>query len=290
MKMLKINWNIVLIILASMCPTLSKAEFSESISNIKREMRGMTSLQLKNCINMPRRECNIKLALNKMGYYNELKDTPGEINYEEAEQYLTPITGESLAARELLGEIRIWQGKKKEAMALIASSGIEGFGPALDQLADPFMLVYAGWSQEDSELQSLKWQYKYYEQRKDPDIAYYIAAHFITPRYQDCPAAVQWFAKAIEGHNASIDAQQLLGEQYEAGNCVPQDYVMAYMMYDLGGTAAAEQKHALAKKMTSKQINEGVARSHQWQDENHSYRVGYGSGTPVYWNVHTSDN
>ena len=105
-----------------------------------------------------------------------------------------------------------------------------------------------------------------------------------------CDAAKLWLARATEGHNANINAEQLLGEQYEAGNCVPQDYVMAYMMYDLGGTAAAEQKHALAKKMTPEQVREGTLRSHQWQDENHSYRVGYGSDTPVYWNVLFSDN
>ena len=268
----------------------SEARLSKDILNIEREMRNVTYDQLENCDAMLQRECNLKLALNRMGTNNELKDRPGEVNYVKAEQYLIPITGTSLAARELLGEILMHQGKRKEAMALVSSSGIEGFAPALDQLVTSIALVYAGQPEESIGLQTLKWQYKYYEKKKDPDIAYYIAAHFITPEYQDCPAAIQWFVKATEGHYASNNAQQLLGEQYEAGNCVPQDYVMAYMMYDLGGTAAAEQKHTLAKKMTPEQINEGIMRSHQWQDENHSYRVGYGDGVPIYWNVHTSDN
>ena len=282
--------KIILITLQIIFISQSKAGFSVDISNIKKEMRNTTYEQLTNCKNLLQKKCNIELALNNMGKNNDLENKPGEINYVKAEEYLTPITGISLTARALLGKIRMLQQKRQEAMALIASSGTEGFAPALDQLTNPLMLVYAGQSEESIGLQTLKWQYKYYEQKKDPDIAYYIVAHFMTPRYQDCPAAVYWLAKATEGHNANIDAQQLLGEQYEAGNCVPQDYVMAYMMYDLGGTAAAEQKHALAKKMTSEQINEGVARSHQWQDENHSYRVGYGDGVPIYWNVHTSDN
>ena len=286
------NKNLILIATTLLItyPNISKAEFSNDITNIKQEMWGIDYQQLKNCTNMLQRDCNIRLALNKMSYHNSLKNIPGEIDYEKAEQYLTPITGESLAARMLLGEIRMQQGNKKEAMALIASSGTEGFGPALDQLADSSMLVYAGQTEESSERQALKWQYKYYAKRKDPDIAYYIAAYFIAPQYKDCDAAKLWFTRATEGHNASIDAQHLLGEQYEAGNCVPQDYVMAYMMYDLGGTAAAKQKHALAEKMTREQINEGTLRSHQWQDENHSYRIGYGNDTPVYWNVHSSGN
>lgn len=190
----------------------------------------------------------------------------------------------------LLGEIRMQQGKREEALALVSSSGTEGFAPALDNLSIASALVYEGKTDKFSELSAVKWRLKYYKQQPDPDIAYLIAAHFLIPSYKECDAAKLWLARATEGHNANINAQQLLGEQYEAGNCVPQDYVLAYMMYDLGGTAAAEQKHALAKKMTPEQVREGTLRSHQWQDENYSYRVGYRSGTPVYWNVHSSDN
>lgn len=284
--MIKLKDLVILLLISHI--NIASAELSSDILNIKIEMRDIDYEQLQNCSQELRKECNIKLALNNMHPNNRLQNKPGDLDYDKAEQYLTPITGESVVARMLLGEIEMHQGKRKEALALISSSGTEGFAPALDNLTISSALVYAGQTSEFRKRRTLKWQYKYYEQQKDPDIAYQIAAHFITPPYKDCAAAKLWFARATEGHNANINAQQLLGEQYETGDCMPQDYVMAYMMYDLGGTAAAEQKHALAKKVTPEQVNEGTLRSYQWQEQNHSYRVGYGAGNgyDIHWNIH----
>ncbi|WP_414500137.1 hypothetical protein [Zymobacter sp. IVIA_12111.31 C1] len=267
---------------------IANAELSEDISNIRIEMLSSPYETIKKCSEAGEKSCQIKLALNSMEGNSRLKDRSGEIDYKKAEHWLITLTGQSPTARLLLGRIRIQQGKTKEAKALISSSGTENFSPALDHLISPIDRIYIGEDKEQQETQSLKWELKAFMLRKDPDIAYYIAAHFITPPYKDCAAAKLWFARATEGHNANINAQQLLGEQYETGDCMPQDYVMAYMMYDLGGTAVAEQKHALAEKMTPEQINEGTLRSYQWQEQNHSYRVGYGVGNSydIHWNIH----
>lgn len=120
-----------------------------------------------------------------MDYKNRLKNKPGNMDYEKAEQYLIPITGESAVARMLLGEIRMQQGKREEALALVSSSGTEEFAPALDNLSIASALVYKGKTDEFSELSAVKWRLKYYKQQPDPDIAYLIAAHFLIPSYKD---------------------------------------------------------------------------------------------------------
>ena len=260
------------------------------MSDVQSSMWNDKYSDLEACAKMHDARCAIKLALNNMNSNCRLKDRTGNVDYKKAENLLVPITGTSPTARYLLALIKVKQKKIDEAKILMLSAGTENFLPAMDSLTHQLSWIYANNTDEDAEVQSLKWAYKSYTIEPDTAIALNIAMHFIQAEYKDCPAAVQWFARVTEGHYANINAQHLLGEQYEAGNCVPQDYVMAYMMYDLGGTAAAEQKHALAKKMTPEQINEGIVRSHQWQDENHSHRVGYGDGVPIYWNVHTTGN
>ena len=84
-------------------------------------------------------------------------------------------------------------------------------------------------------------------------------------------------------------AERNIAKLYAEGKGVTQDYVTAYMYYDLAGTAGAEEKSKLAELMTPQQVQEGILRSHQWQDEHHSYRPGYGAWNDmggIKWNVH----
>ena len=101
------------------------------------------------------------------------------------------------------------------------------------------------------------------------DAQYVLGAMYYTGNAvpQDQKEAVTWFRKAAEqGHP---DAQQTLGLMYRfhvAG--LPQDVVIAYMLWNLaatGGNAnAIEQRAALSKQMTPEQIEEGQALSRRW--------------------------
>lgn len=70
-------------------------------------------------------------------------------------------------------------------------------------------------------------------------------------------------------------AELWLGEFYENGWGTDKDLVMAYMMYDLGGTAGVDDKERIAPLMTQEQIREAIKKSHEWQEEHHSFRPGY---------------
>lgn len=85
----------------------------------------------------------------------------------------------------------------------------------------------------------------------------------------------------------NIGLQTTLGDVYAKGRGTPQDYVMAYMMYDLSGTGGLEKKRQIEDKLTPEQIEDALDRSQKWQEKHHSYRPNYRSGNvPVHWNVH----
>jgi TPR repeat protein len=102
------------------------------------------------------------------------------------------------------------------------------------------------------------------------DAQYVVGAMYYTGNavIQDHKQAIVWFRKAAEQGHA--DAQQVLGlmYRYHIGG-MPQDNVLAYMLWNLaaaGGNAnAAEQRAAIAKKMTQEQIEEGQALSANWK-------------------------
>ena len=276
MKNIRLFITITAILLYTRIPNAT-ATPSSDIATLEMSLLSYTRDELQNCAQKQDMDCNIKLALHNLSDRNKLNDEPGTINYYKAEQLLTPFTGRSAIARYLIAEIRINQRKIIEAKALLSSAGIEGFPPALDRLSNELDDVYMYTSDKNKKIENLKWQYRYYKLRPDTDIAYNIAVHFMNQDNKDCPSALYWLAEAVSGQNASTWAQEYLGGLYEAGNCVPQNYVLAYMMYDLGG-ALPEKTQALEKKMTSEQIQEGTLRSYLWQEENDSYRFGYSEG------------
>jgi TPR repeat protein len=81
--------------------------------------------------------------------------------------------------------------------------------------------------------------------------------------------AVTWFRKAAEqGHRLG---QLNLGFSYMEGWGVPQDFILAYMWFNLaaaaaqGETTAAQMRDILGKKMTPAQIAEAQKLSHEWK-------------------------
>lgn len=83
---------------------------------------------------------------------------------------------------------------------------------------------------------------------------------------QDFGQAASWYGRAASaGDPWSFEK---LGSLYEAGQGVKQDDVMAYQWFDVaaakGDPQAADQRDALAQKMTPAQIAEGQQRASQW--------------------------
>jgi hypothetical protein len=83
--------------------------------------------------------------------------------------------------------------------------------------------------------------------------------------------ARQWYEKAAaQGH---AGAQNNLGELYEFGHGVTQDYVRAYMWYNIAAAnstgdaykdVAAENRDEIGGRMTSAQIAEAKKLAREW--------------------------
>jgi TPR repeat protein len=131
------------------------------------------------------------------------------------------------------------------------------------------LMYYMGRGVQQDYKQALQWHRRAALQGK-ADAQYVVGAMYYTGNavIQDHKQAVTWFRKAAEQGHA--DAQQVLGlmYRYHIGG-MPEDNVLAYMLWNLaaaGGNAnAAEQRAAVAKKMTPEQIEEGQALSAAWQ-------------------------
>jgi TPR repeat protein len=131
------------------------------------------------------------------------------------------------------------------------------------------LMYYMGRGVQQDYKQALLWHRRAAQQGK-ADAQYVVGAMYYTGNavIQDHKQAVTWFRKAAEQGHA--DAQQVLGlmYRYHIGG-MPQDNVLAYMLWNLaaaGGNAnAAEQRAAVAKKMTPEQVEEGQALSAAWQ-------------------------
>jgi TPR repeat protein len=90
---------------------------------------------------------------------------------------------------------------------------------------------------------------------------------------QDYQTALVWYRKAAEQHLS--DAEDSLGSMYENGLGVPQDLAQAYMWYNLAADdllasdefsqdSAANERDAVAAKMTLDQIAEAQRLAHEW--------------------------
>jgi TPR repeat protein len=103
-----------------------------------------------------------------------------------------------------------------------------------------------------------------------PDAQYVVGAMYYTGNAVplDQRQAVMWFHKAAEqGHADAQHALALMYRYHVAG--VPQDLVIAYMLWNLsaaGGNASAPaQRTSVARQMTDEQIAEAQALSRTWK-------------------------
>ncbi|TFW21223.1 sel1 repeat family protein [Massilia arenosa] len=131
------------------------------------------------------------------------------------------------------------------------------------------LMYYMGRGVKRDYKQAFEWHRKAALQGK-ADAEYVIAAMYYQGNAvpQDHRQAVYWFRKAAEqGHAQAQHALGLMYKYHQAG--VPQDYVLAYMLWNLsaagGNMNAVEQRAALSKQMTQEQIEEGQALSSAWK-------------------------
>lgn len=87
---------------------------------------------------------------------------------------------------------------------------------------------------------------------------------------QDYAKAAKWFLMAAEqGYG---EAQYILGAMYHDGEGVPQDYVKAYMWYNLataqGHLESKKAREQVAREMTKEQIAEAQKLSREWTAKN----------------------
>lgn len=86
---------------------------------------------------------------------------------------------------------------------------------------------------------------------------------------QDSAEAAKWYRLAAAQGDKS--AQYNLGGMYDSGQGVTQDYVRAYMWFDInvasGNEAAAEDRDAVARKMTPRQIAKAQMMAHECQQQ-----------------------
>ena len=103
-----------------------------------------------------------------------------------------------------------------------------------------------------------------------PDAQYVIGAMYYTGNAVplDQRQAVWWFHKAAEqGHADAQHALALMYRYHVAG--VPQDLVIAYMLWNLaaagGNVGAPAQRASVARQMTEEQVAEAQVLSRTWK-------------------------
>jgi len=131
------------------------------------------------------------------------------------------------------------------------------------------LMYYMGRGVARDYRQALHWHRKAADQGK-ADAQYVVGAMYYTGNgvAQDHRHAVTWFRKAAEqGHAEAQHALGLMYRYHVAG--VPQDMVLAYMLWNLAATSghanAIAQRAAIVRKMTAEQIEEGQALSRTWR-------------------------
>lgn len=116
---------------------------------------------------------------------------------------------------------------------------------------------------------ALAWHRRAAEQGK-ADAQYVVGAMYYTGNSveADPKQAVAWFRKAASKGHAEAQYALALMYRYHAGG-LPHDKVLAYMLWNLaaagGNPNAAEQRAAIAKRMTPEQIDEAQALTRAWQ-------------------------
>jgi TPR repeat protein len=87
---------------------------------------------------------------------------------------------------------------------------------------------------------------------------------------QNVAIAAKWFKSAANLGRA--ESQLDIGELYEAGRGIAQDYVQAHMWYNLAAAAgvpgAEARRNELATKMTPEQLSEAQKFASQWRPNN----------------------
>jgi len=83
---------------------------------------------------------------------------------------------------------------------------------------------------------------------------------------RDYAEAVRWYRRAAD--QGSAKGQYALGSMYRKGLGVPRDYVQAHMWYNLAAAQnlgiAGEERAAVARKMTSLQVDKAEKLAAQW--------------------------
>ena len=190
----------------------------------------------------------------------------------------------SLTSRAIFSVI-IENKRPLESNAILHSAATEGYYPAINRLAHR-----SGLKTDKEKLESIKW--RKIQMTIDPSIENdekgFIGHIYLDMSNPDYTHALYWLNRAITEEDDML-AQHSIAKLYAEGKGVEQDYVTAYMYYDLAGSAGAEEKSKLTELMSAEQVQEGISRSHQWQDEHHSYRPGYGAWNDmggIEWHVH----
>jgi uncharacterized protein len=84
---------------------------------------------------------------------------------------------------------------------------------------------------------------------------------------RDFVEAAKWYRKGAE--QGDTFTQGVLGERYEEGRGVPQDYVLAHMWLNLAARDGSEdskrKRDKLAAKMTRDQIAEAQRLAREWK-------------------------
>ncbi|WP_156934030.1 SEL1-like repeat protein [Zymobacter palmae] len=206
------------------------------------------------------------------------------INDSIAIRYFKNSLIESLTSRSILSVI-IEKERSLESKALLTSAATERYYPAVYRLAHPDYLKTNEIRQE-----SIKWRkiQMDMEPSTGSDEKGFIGSIYLQMTPPDYTNALYWLNRAITEEDDML-AERNIAKLYAEGKGVEKDYITAYMYYDLAGTAGAEEKSKLAELMTPEQVQEGLSRSHEWQDEHHSYRPGYGAWNDmggIEWHVH----
>jgi uncharacterized protein len=126
------------------------------------------------------------------------------------------------------------------------------------------VLYNKGWGVRQDYVQAAKW-YRLAAGQGNADAQYNLGILYDDGhRYGE---AVNWYRKAAD--QGLADAQYNLGILYAKGRGVPQDYVQAYMWFNLlaeqGDTNATKNRDLVAPRMTPEQIAEAQKLAREWK-------------------------
>ena len=152
------------------------------------------------------------------------------------------------------------RGDYATAKSIIQPLADQGYPRAQYEIGNLYLF---GQGVPQSYAEALKWYRKAAEQgypRAQLDLGWMYQYDTSVLNYAE---AVKWYRKAA---GVFTEAQHRLGLMYEDGLGVPQNYVLAYMWYNLSAGAeflsySPDSRNKLAARMTSAQIAEGQRMS-----------------------------